>query len=276
MTILEHWQQQKEGLNLKLGAVKTMADAVYQVRHAILQTEQNALAEMSDDILRQQASVLFGSVKNAAGLLEASKAHASSPAAKPARQKMDRSQLMLTLISAFLLVVLAVCCYFKGWLLGTVLSLCALLMGAASFLCKSAPAVSDSTCIQLPDLDRLLVLLDGQMRLIDRSLNDFSYLNDQLSCGVESADEAALSRAADLMEALMECDEEEREPAEEAANRLLGALGFCAVMYSEESSKLFNILPSKNTTCTLSPAILSAQDHRLLRRGTAAVRTDAA
>jgi len=276
MTILEHWQQQKEALGMKISTSKSMADTVYQVRHAILQTEQNALAEMSDDILRQQASVLFGSVKNAAGLMEAVKACSFAPAEKAARQKPDRAQAVLALLAAGLLAILTICCYFKGWLLGMVLSLCALLIGAASLFCKGSPAVSGNTCILTPDADRLFVLLDGQMRFIDRSLNDFSYLNDQLSCGADPADEATLSRAAALMEALLECDEADRVSAEEAANRLLGALGFCAVMYSDENSRLFNVLPSKNTTCTLSPAIVSAQDHRLLRRGTAAVRTDAA
>ena len=33
-----------------------------QQRHALLQTEQNALAEMTDDVLRQQAGVLMSPV----------------------------------------------------------------------------------------------------------------------------------------------------------------------------------------------------------------------
>ena len=70
MTILEHWQLQKENLRLQTEAAATMADAVYHARHAIVQTEQNALAEMSDDILRQQAGILLGCVKHSLGLME--------------------------------------------------------------------------------------------------------------------------------------------------------------------------------------------------------------
>ena len=275
MTILEHWQQQKEDLLLKIDRSPAMADAVYQIRHALLQTEQNALAEMSDDTLRQQAGILISSVKSTIGLLEVPKASVSAAQFKKPVRKMERGQLSLMLIAAILLAVLAVCCYWKGWVLGTVLALCALLIGGAAALWKPAEAKSEPVCVMRVDTDRLFVLLDGQMRSIDRCLNDFAYLNEQLACGADPADEAALSRAADLMEALFEYSEAERAPAEEAACRLLNALGFCALSYSEENSRLFNILPSKNVTCTLSPAIVSAQDHRLLRRGTAAVQTAA-
>lgn len=277
MTILEHWLEQKETLKLQIGTAKTMADAVYQIRHAVLQAEQNALAEMRDDILRQQASVLFSYVKNAVGLLEVPVAIANPARSQSERTKPERGQLILILIAAVLLAALAACCYFKGWLLGTVFALCAFLIGTAALLWKPAPVKSIETpCVLRADIDRLFILLDGQMRSIDRSLNDFAYLNDQLACGADPADEASLSRAADLMEALMECDETQRASAEEAAQRLLASMGMKALLYSEENSRLFNILPSKNVTCTLSPAIISAQDHRLLRRGTAAVRTDAA
>ena len=78
------------------------------------------------------------------------------------------------------------------------------------------------------------------------------------------------------MEALYESDGEDMEGAHEAAKRLLSSLGLQAVDYSNETSRLFNALPSKTVTRTLSPAIVSAQDHQLLRRGTAAVRIDAA
>ena len=125
-----------------------------------------------------------------------------------------------------------------------------------------------------PDVERLLTLMDRQMRAIDRSLNDLAYLNEQLRGGLQTADAATLARAADLMEALYECDGEVREAAGEAARRMLAGLG--ALDYTEENRRLFNALPSKSETRTLSPAIVSLEDRRLLRRGTAAVRTDAA
>ena len=74
------------------------------------------------------------------------------------------------------------------------------------------------------------------------------------------------------MEALCGCDPEARE----AAGRLLAELGLGALDYSEENRRLFNALPSKSETRTLAPAIVSLEDQRLLRRGTAAVRTGAA
>ena len=127
-----------------------------------------------------------------------------------------------------------------------------------------------------PDVERLLTLMDRQMRAIDRSLNDLAYLNEQLRGGLQTADAATLARAADLMEALYECDGEVPEAAGEAARKMLAVMGLTALDYTEENRRLFNALPSKSETRTLSPAIVSLEDRRLLRRGTAAVRTDAA
>lgn len=72
-----------------------------------------------------------------------------------------------------------------------------------------------------PDVERLLTLMDRQMRAIDRSLNDLAYLNEQLRGGLQTADAATLARAADLMEALYECDGEVPEAAGEAARKML-------------------------------------------------------
>lgn len=276
MTILEHWQLQKDNLRLQLEAAPTMADAVYQLRHAMVQTEQNALAEMGDDVLRQQAGVLFGCVKHSLGLVECCKAIAT-PQWNRKKVSHRSPRLLLGLLAVLPLLVLTALCWWKGFVAGMALGLCTLLVGTAALLWKPEQETAIEAAIVLrPDIDRLFTLLDGQMRSIDRCVNDFDYLNEQLCKGVEPTDARMVDRAADLMEALMECDEEQGAPAMEAADRLLSALGMRAVLYSEENSRLFNILPSKNTTCTLSPAIVSAQDKRMLRRGTAAVCTDAA
>ena len=127
-----------------------------------------------------------------------------------------------------------------------------------------------------PNADRLFAILDGQLRAISRYVNDFAYLNDQLRTAPECANTALLARAADLLEALYEYDAAERADAEEAARRLLKNLGLEALDYSDEHSRLFTALPSKSVTRTLTPAIVSIEDGKLLRLGTAAVRMDVA
>ena len=277
MTILEHWQLQKENLRLQIQASPTMADAVYQLRHAIVQAEQNALAEMSDDVLRQQAGVLLGSIKHSLGLLEACTAVQTTGWHKKEKSARLSPRLIMGLLAAVPLLMLTLLCWWKGFASGMALALCALLIGAAALLWKpEKEEQAEAVCVVRPDIDRLLGLLDGQMRSIDRCLNDFAYLNEQLTKGIEPADARMAERAADMLEALLECDEEERAPAMEAAERLLAALGMRSVLYSEENSRLFNILPSKTTTRTLSPAIVSLQENHMFRRGTAAVRIDAA
>ena len=86
----------------------------------------------------------------------------------------------------------------------------------------------------------------------------------------------ATEAVSDLLEVIYAYDDDLRQQAEDAIGHLLAEMGLETMEYSNENQKLFNQLPSKNMTRTLCPAILSAEDHRLLRRGTAVVRTDAA
>lgn len=276
MSMFDHWQTQRDLLRPRLKELDSTAEVVHQVRRALLQTEQNALAEMSDDVLRQQAGVLMGCVKQSIGLMEA---QIAAQVWVPQKHKASggKERLFLMLVSGALAAAVALYCSFKGWVLGAALAACALIIGGVAFVWRFSSALpkEDETRVTLrPDVDRLFAVLDGQIRSLDRYVDDFSYLNDQLRSNSSSADEVALHRAADLMEALYECGENERAATEEAANRLLAALGLRAVDYSDKTSRFFNTLPSKSVTRTLSPAILSMQDERLLRRGTAAVRMD--
>ena len=198
---------------------------------------------------------------------------------RQAERSAGRGGIALWGAALLMQLVLGGYCYLKGLALGWLIALAALLAGAWALVRerRRPNAQEDELRVVLkPDTERLLTLLDRQLRAIDRSLNDLAYLNDQLRGGPQAADAATLARAADLMEALYEYDGEARETAGEAARKLLAGLGLTALDYTEENRRLFNALPSKSETRTLSPAIVSLEDRRLLRRGTAAVRTDAA
>lgn len=281
MSVYDHWQAQRASLRTALEAQSDMAGIVYQIRHALLQTEQNALAELTDDVLRQQAGVLMSALKNCVGLLEANIVAQVWVPQKAAAPKTARGSRTLGVIAAVALLALCVYGYLKGDAILCLAALAALITGAAALLAarKKAPAAipQDEARVTLkPDLDRLFSILDGQVRAVDRSLNDLAYLNEQLRGGSDLADTSALARAAGLMESLYDLDGASAGPALDAARSLLSSLGLCALDYSSENQRLFNALPSKSETRTLSPAILSVQDHRLLRRGTAAVRITAA
>lgn len=279
MNILQHWQNQRDDLRSALTQRMSAAEVVRLVRHALLQVEQNALAEMEDDLLRQQASVLMGSLKGSIGLLEA---HGTAQVWVAQKSSTVRSShKMLWRIAAGVLAALSIWCGFRDEWLAMALALTGLVIGLCALFTERRETASilpkdEVQATVTVDIDRLFAILDGQLRSMDRYLSDFSYLNDQGRGSAESTDPITLSRAADLMEALYDCDEAERAPAEEAARRLLENLGLQAVDYCEEQSKLFNALPSKSFTRTLSPAIVSSKDQRLLRRGTAAVRISAA
>lgn len=280
MNVYDLWQIQREPLRpLLTNDTPDVARSVSQVRHAILQTEQNALAELQDDVLRQQAGLLFSCLKNALGLLEIhTAAQVWVPQKAPA--KPERSERLPVLLCLAFLIPPLIFLYAKTEWLWFALGLSGAICGLWALVRRPKESFGlpqDEARVTLTlDAERLLSLLDEQMRAIDRQIRDFAYLNDQLRGNAECADTASLARAADLMEALYECDPGERAPAEEAARNLLAGLGLRALDYSEENCRLFNALPSKTETRTLSPAIVSTQDHRLLKRGTAAVRMGAA
>lgn len=281
MNTFENWEEQKPALKAALAEQSDLSGVVYSVRHALLQTEQNTLSQMEDDVLRQQIGIIFSSLKTSVGLLEA---NVMTKVWVPQSQKVTavKRKSPLWIIAAFLQITVGLICYFKNLTLGWALALAALAVSTVALFTttrkKALPTPSmDEVRITLkPDIDKLFGLLDAQLRAIDRYVSDFAYLNEQLRGGAECTDTATLTRVADLLEALYDCEEEVRAPAEDAAKQMLEGMGLRALDYSSESRKLFSALPSKSETRTLSPAIVSIVDYRLLRRGTAAVKIDVA
>ena len=49
MSVFDQWQSQKDGLRKSLQSAADLADVTYHIRHALNQTEQNALAAMADN-----------------------------------------------------------------------------------------------------------------------------------------------------------------------------------------------------------------------------------
>ena len=272
MSAFECWEEQRESLRAALKDQTSVADQVYAIRHALMQTEQNTLAQQSDEVLRQQMGVLFSLVKGSVGFLETPVA-ATSWVAQSRKTEKQGGKAWLVVLTALLMIFSGLCCYFRGIVLGWVSALAALIAGSAALLTeRRKAAVHDEVRVTLqPDVERLLAVLDGQLRAIDRCANDFAYLNDSLR-GREQGSSAMAERLADLMEAVYDLGGDERDEMAGAVDGLLNGLGFRAMEYSEENSRLFTVLPSKNETRTLSPAIVSAEDFRLIRRGTAAVR----
>ena len=74
MSMMQYWQEQRTLLPNVITAQTSPADAIRHLRHALLQTEQNALAAISDDTLRQQAGVLMNCLKGSLHLLESTAA----------------------------------------------------------------------------------------------------------------------------------------------------------------------------------------------------------
>ncbi|MBE5802509.1 MAG: hypothetical protein E7319_09520 [Clostridiales bacterium] len=283
MTAFEHWQNERDALHSVISAQQDINGVVYEIRHAILQTEQNTLAAQSDDVLRQQTGVLFSMLKNSVSLLSAPISSTTWVAASKRKEKRHSGALPLMIAAFFAMVSAGLWGYARGDLLGWMLPLAALVLACIAMVIdagerkKKTQQNSENVRVTFtPDPDKLLAVIDGQMRSLDRCINDFSYLNDTLRNPGGSVGKQNLNAVSELLEVIYSYDEDLRSQADDAVTHLLSGYGLVALEYTRERSKLFNALPSKNMTRTICPAIVSAEDHRLLRRGTAVVQTDAA
>lgn len=276
MTAFEYWQEQREALSLSLHKESSMADVVYSIRHALLQTEQNLLAAQSDEVLRQQLGVLFSIAKGSVAYLQAPMTTSTWVARSRKKKAPGGGKLFFSLLPIGLILLCGLFCYFEKLTFGWILSLLALVAYGLSFLPgrkhrKEQNDDSEYRVTLQPDAERLLEVIDGQMRTIDRCINDFAYLNDSLRGSDQSGSTVLAGKMALLMEAVYDVESEERQPLEEAVQSLLADMGLTALPYSPENAQLFTSLPSKNETRTLCPAIVTTDDFRLMKRGTAAV-----
>ena len=282
MTAHESWQEQREELSREISRQADMNSVIYAVRHALLQTEQNVLAAQNDDVLRQQMGVLFALLKNSITLLNVPVSSTTwTTASRRDEQRLERGFPILLIAAVTVLAAI-------GWNYARGDLLSCLLMIAAVVLCITGLLMNRKNRMQSSDSDKsrfrvthsvdaeqLLSAIDAQILMIDRCSNDFAYLNQSLRAP-SGAGAQNLEPLADLLEAVYAYDDDLREQAGTALEQLMRGLGLEAMEYSPENQKMFNQLPSKNMTRTLCPAILSAEDHRLLRRGTAVVSKNAA
>ena len=92
MSAFECWEEQRESLRAALKDQTSVADQVYAIRHALMQTEQNTLAQQSDEVLRQQMGVLFSLVKGSVSFLETPVA-VTSTTVRPATSSRYRTSV---------------------------------------------------------------------------------------------------------------------------------------------------------------------------------------
>ncbi|MDD3412240.1 MAG: hypothetical protein PHY12_15660, partial [Eubacteriales bacterium] len=255
------------------------AGAAYRVRHAISQVEQNAMAAQTDDLLRQQMGILFSCCKTAVGLLDVTVATKIWVAQNEPKKHRKGPAAALFAVAAGLQIFAGLIAYTKGLWLVWVSMAAALALTAGGFFAirprkSKEPQEEQIRVTARPDAEKLFQAIDAQMQAIDRYVNDFAYLNEQRREGQNAPDAKNLALISDMLEALSECDEDAARPAMEALERMLDGMGLRAEPYSPEQARYFTVLPSKTETRTLVPALLSAADGRLLRRGAAAVRRE--
>lgn len=277
MSAHQCWLAQRERLRESLRTTGDTSGAAYLTRHALAQVEQNAMAEQSDDLLRQQTGILFSCCKTSLNLLDISVTTkvwvAQTLAQKP---KKGFATWALLLVCALQIAVLLYAYVSHLWLLCVPpgATLIATIIGWVSL--SRAKKLEEPTEDRLkvtakPDTEKLFAAIDAQMKAIDRYINDFAYLNEQNAMQNGPADVQSTALLAGLMQAVYECEGDGRDEAVSAAERLLDSAGVHAVVYSSTDAHLFNVLPSITETRTLVPALLSQKDGALLYRGTAAV-----
>ena len=273
------WLAQRERLREAMSSTGDAAGAAYLTRHTLAQVEQNTMAEQPDDLLRQQAGILFSCVKTSLNLLDISVTTKVWIAQEVAQNSGRRAWAWLATVSLLALAVCGAWAWLSSqWTLFAGL-IAAASLGVAGFLTYGRAlrkrAVIDDDRVKVtarPDVDKLFRAIDVQMQAIDRYINDFAYLNEQSALSGGAPDDRHIAALADLMQAVYEVEGDEGEAAQTAAQRLLTGMGVRAVSFTPQEQRLFTVLPSVNDTRTLTPALLCEKDGALLRRGTAAVR----
>lgn len=276
MGAYDQWCAQKQKLRQEIQDVANVGSIAYAVKHALAQVEQNTMAQQGDDLLRQQTGILFSCVKTSVSLLDVSVAtKVWVPQSYQSKKKKPLSTMLLV-IAALVHIATGLYSYTMGlwivWIpLAAVLVLSALALAVGGKRRKQE-APSDQVKVTLrPDEEKLLRVIDQQTQAIDRYINDFAYLNEQHGGQESTPDSKMIARVADMLEALYECDDDAMQAVQVAAQRMLDVLGLAAEPYSADNHHLFTLLPSKSTTKTMVPALVAKDDHRLLRRGVAAV-----
>lgn len=272
------WVAQREHLREGLATTGDAAGAAYLTRHTLSQVEQNAMAEQTDDLLRQQLGILFSCVKTSLNLLDISVTARVWVAQETDPKARKRAWAWLLVLGLGALAACGVFAYLSAqWALLTGL-IAAVALGATGFLLhgrvlRQQSAIDDDRVkvTAKPDAEKLFQAIDAQMRAIDRYMNDFAYLNEQTALTSGAPDHRNIAALAELMQAVYEAEGEAGDEATVAAERLLGGMGVLAVRYAPQEQRLFTVLPSISETRTLAPALVSAKDGALLLRGTAAV-----
>jgi hypothetical protein len=281
MTALENWQEQRTELTKELRNQREIGDILYSVRHALMQTEQNTLAAQTDEVLRQQLGVLFGLLKNSVNLLNIPVAATTwTPYAK---KKKLHPGFPFLLGAALLLILTVVWMYAKKDLLGYLVPLATLVLGLVGIALNAdarrkeeGMLFAEQRTTHTLDTEQLLGAIEAQIVMIDRCTTDFAYLNKSLRDPTGGMSWQNLDAVSELLETIYAYDDDLRAQTGDAIQQLLIEMGLEAVDFEPENEQMFTQLPSKSTTRTLCPALLSAEDHRLLRRGTAVVRANAA
>lgn len=279
MGAYEAWCAQKHKLRQSIQEGQDGGGIAYAVRHALAQVEQSTMAQQGDDLLRQQTGILFSCCKTSASLLDVSVA---TTAWLPQRQQtVKKSPLtgVLWALAAVLQGAVGLYGYAKGlWMLWIPMAAAvAAAMGALLLGKRKRPKEEPPGQVKVtlrPDEEKLFRVLDAQTQAIDRYINDFAYLNEQHAAQEAAPEGKMLSRVADMLEALWEYDDGTGEAAQAAAERMLDSMGLAAASYTPENGHLFTVLPSRDQTKTLVPAIVAKDDRRLLRRGVAAVKME--
>ena len=110
MSVSACWQAQRERLRQALDQATTLAQAAHAVRMALDRAEQGALAQLQDDVLRQQTGVLFACLKSSAAWLDT---RVAATVYKPAKRPAQRFACWGA--AALTQALLGLYCHFKGF-----------------------------------------------------------------------------------------------------------------------------------------------------------------
>lgn len=277
MSAYENWCQQTEALKSSLTAEHQIDRCIYQIRHAVMQTEQSTLSEIEDDVLRQQCGILFHGLKHDLDMMTA----VTPGTVLCEREKTNADQRFLQIPDVLILCVFFMITVLSLLRLQWILAAAGAIGAGVTLICAKLRSNKPSSAFRgtmkstvQPDTERMIALVSESMSEIDRCVIDLEYLNSTSSSEANAPNRKLAGNASALLTALYDLRSEGTDTSEAllAITRLLECehIAFCD--YSPDQARLFSVLPSKNDSCTVTPALLDEKDGALLYRGTAVVK----
>ena len=256
---LEHYRALLE--NEKLPAALPAEEAALRLKRIIADTQELTLSQLDSSVARQLGSILFSHEAGLTSVFNTLKDREAAP--QPDKEKRKTGTLIISLSC---LICAASC--ILAWSDNAVASALMFLAAEIASIFGMRLFEKKQNVKTASDIDAraLFALAERRMEAIDRDLDAF----------ISIPQGASRDDGDDVLNLIVKAITLKREDPGSIPDELMTAIialmiarGYTVVEYSEGTKDLFDVMPTKRQTRTITPAIL--KNDRLIARGMAIV-----